>query len=52
MPVSDVPHYRERIGYVFDKARWNPDDFALFRVHMAYPILHSVAELVFPIEKE
>lgn len=50
-PVAGIPRYNELVHYAFDKMKWNASDFALFRVHMSYPILHTRAELVFPVKK-
>ena len=47
-----VPRYSEMVQRVFDRAGWNPSDFAGVRVEMEYPPLHSQLMIRFPLPKK
>ncbi|HUO07524.1 MAG TPA: hypothetical protein VM008_04430 [Phycisphaerae bacterium] len=46
-PSADIPRYPQQVEHVFRLLDWNPQEFALYRVRIAYPILHAVAHLWF-----
>lgn len=45
--VPEVPRYRGQLNYVFQQLGWNPEEFDVYRVRLAYPILHTLARISF-----
>ena len=39
--LAEVPNYRAMLAEVFDQLAADPEDFAVFRVRVDYPILRS-----------
>lgn len=45
-----VPRYNELVNAVFERGGWARKDFRVFRLSMAYPPMHTVVLMRFPLE--
>ena len=46
---ADVPLYGELLQAVFDRLAWNDEEFAVFRLRLAYPILPTAVVMQFDL---
>lgn len=49
IPVSEVSRYSDLTAHVFHRLGWAPDEFDVYRLEMAYPILHTECVMWFDV---
>jgi hypothetical protein len=45
-----LPRYHKQVNSILDLMKWNPADFRVYRVQMAYPIMSSRVVVRFPLK--
>jgi hypothetical protein len=46
----DVPNYADLLRYATGKLQWDAERFELWRLRIAYPVMHSVVQLLFDLD--